>query len=138
MIYQDRVVATSDERTNALVVRGPESVHNQIEKILQIIDQPNNTKELSVIKINHVPATDMAAIMQNLIIYRQKTNPGICVADPKTNKIIICEEPKFIKEMEKLVALIDSKPEYKSPAFVLKLKNARNDRLADILNKISR
>lgn len=131
-----QITITSDERTNALIVRAPENVQTQIQKILAIIDQPKNTKELSIIKINHMPAADMAAIVQNLINFRQKSAPGVCVADPKTNKILLCEEPKFIREMEKLIEAMDRKPEYRSPAFVVRLKNARSDQLAAIVQQI--
>lgn len=138
MFTPAQITITSDERTNALIVRAPESVQAQIQKILEIIDRPKNTKELAVIKIKHVPATDMAMIIQNLINHRQKNDPGVCVADQKTNKIILCEESKFVKEMGAIIDAMDRKPEYRSPAFVARLKNARSDRLADLVNQIAR
>lgn len=133
-LYQINV--TSDERTNSLVVRAPESIQKQIASILEIIDNPKNTKNLIVIKLKHIPANDLSNIIQNLITFKYKENPGICLGDNKTNKIILLEEPKRLEELTKIINDIDTQPKYYSSIFVSKLKNAKADTLANLMNSI--
>lgn len=132
--YQINV--TSDERTNSLIVRAPESIQIQIQKILEIIDNPKNTKTLTIFKINKIPAVDLATIIQNIMNYKYKEFAGICISENKTNKIILLEEPKNINELSDIIKNLDTNTKYQSNSFIYKLKNAKADQLVNILNSI--
>lgn len=136
MIPHIQVKATSLEEKNMLVVKAPESIQKQIEKMLEIIDKPNNNKELTIVKINYIPATDIANIIQNIIRYKNKTNPGISIGDNKTNKIIILESKENLKDFMDIILKLDTKPNQANPIFITKLKNANSTQLSNLLNQI--
>ena len=131
-----QVKATSDERTNSLIVRAPESIQIQIQKILEVIDNPYNTKSLEITKINHIPAQDLSAIIQNVITYKYKSNPGICLGDNKTNKIIILEEPKNLLELREIISKLDTKIIFNDTILIKKLKNANSSQLSNLINNL--
>ena len=131
-----QINATSDERTNSLIIRAPENIHIQIQKVLEVIDNPKNTKNSISIKINNILATDLSLIIQNLINHKYNTNPGICIGDNKTNKLILIEEPKRLQEITKIINDLDTQPKYFSKVFIAKLKNAKADNLSNIVNSI--
>jgi hypothetical protein len=131
-----QITATSDERTNSLIVRAPENIQTQIQKILEVIDNPKNTKTLTIIKIKNIPANDLAIIIQNLITFKFKELAGVCVGENKTNKIILLEEPKNSIEISDIINKIDTNPKYNSNSFIMKLKNSKADKIANIINSI--
>lgn len=136
MIPHIQVKATSLEEKNILVVRAPESIQKQIEKMLEIIDKPNNNKELIIIKLNYIPANDTATILQNIINYKNKNNPGMSIGDAKTNKLIILESKENIKDLNLIVSKLDTKYNQANPIFITKLKNANSTQLSNLLNQI--
>lgn len=125
---------TSDERTNSLIVRAPENIQAQIQKILEVIDNPYNTKSIEIIKINHIPAQDMAQIIQNIINYKYTIKPGLCMGDNKSNKIIILEENKNLIDLKNIVNKLDFKTNQSSNSIIYKLKNAKPDQISSLLN----
>lgn len=130
--YQINV--TSDERTNSLIVRAPDSIQIQIQKILEVIDNPMNTKSVEILKINHIPAQDIAQIIQNVINYKYINKPGICIGDNKSNKIIILEENKNIIDLKNIVNKLDIKTNQSNNSLIYKLKNAKPDQISNLLN----
>lgn len=131
-----QVNATSYEPSNALIVRAPENIQQQIQKILEIIDNPKNTKSLEIIKIEFLPATDISSIIQNVINYKSIKNPGICIGDNKTNKVIILEENKNIIDIKNIIKQLDKKSNINNNILITKLKNANSSQLANLLNSI--
>lgn len=136
MIPHIQVKATSLEEKNMLVVKAPESIQKQIEKMLEIIDKPNNNKELTIVKLNYIPANDTAIILQNIINYKNKNNPGMSIGDNKTNKIIILESKENLKDFMDIILKLDTKPNQANPIFITKLKNANSTQLSNLLNQI--
>lgn len=131
-----QVNATSYEPSNMLIVRAPESIQIQIQKILEVIDNPKNTKSLEIIKLNYLPASDVSLIIQNVINYKYKNNPGISIGEPKTNKLIILEEPKNLIELKNIIKDLDNKSISSNNVVLNKLKNAKSDQIGNILNQI--
>lgn len=131
-----QVNATSYEPSNALIVRAPENIQQQIQKILEIIDNPKNTKSLEIIKIEFLPATDISSIIQNVINYKSIKNPGICIGDNKTNKVIILEENKNIIDIKNIIKQLDKKSNINNNVLITKLKNANSSQLANLLNSL--
>ena len=131
-----QVNATSYEPSNMLIVRAPESIQIQIQKILEVIDNPKNTKSLEIIKLNYLPASDVSLIIQNVINYKYKNNPGISIGEPKTNKLIILEEPKNLIELKNIIKNLDNKSISSNNVVLNKLKNAKADQISNILNQI--
>lgn len=136
MLPHIQVKATSLEEKNILVVKAPESIQKQIEKMLEIIDKPNNNKELTIVKLNYISATDIATIIQNIIGYKNKTNPGIAIGDNKTNKIIILETKENLKDFMDIILKLDNKSNQTNSIFITKLKNANSTQLSNLLNQI--
>ena len=131
-----QVNATSYEPSNVLIVRAPESIQIQIQKILEVIDNPKNTKSLEIIKLNYSSASDVSLIIQNVINYKYKNNPGISIGEPKTNKLIILEEPKNLIELKNIIKDLDNKSISSNNVVLNKLKNAKSDQIGNILNQI--
>lgn len=131
-----QVNATSYEPSNMLIVRAPESIQIQIQKILEVIDNPKNTKSLEIIKLNYLPASDVSLIIQNVINYKYKNNPGISIGEPKTNKLIILEESKNLIELKNIIKDLDNKSISSNNVVLNKLKNAKADQIGNILNQI--
>ena len=119
-----------------LIVRAPESIQIQIQKILEVIDNPKNTKSLEIIKLNYLPASDVSLIIQNVINYKYKNNTGISIGEPKTNKLIILEEPKNLIELKNIIKDLDNKSISSNNVVLNKLKNAKADQIGNILNQI--
>lgn len=131
-----QVNVTSDERTNSLIVRAPENIQIQIQKILEVIDNPKNTKSLEIVKINHIPAQDLSQILQTFITYKYTTNPGICIGENKTNKIIILEDQKNLLELKAIINKLDVKTNSSDTTIIKKLKNANSTQISNILNSL--
>ena len=131
-----QVNATSYEPSNMLIVRAPESIQIQIQKILDVIDNPKNTKSLEIINLNYLSASDVSLIIQNVINYKYKNNPGISIGEPKTNKLIILEEPKNLIELKNIIKDLDNKSISSNNVVLNKLKNAKADQIGNILNQI--
>lgn len=131
-----QINATSDERTNSLIVRAPESIQYQIQKILDVIDNPKNTKSLEITKINYISAKELSQILQTIINYKYTKNPGICIGDDKTNKIILLEEPKNLIELKVLINKLDVKTNSYDTTLIKKLKNSNPIQITNILNNL--
>ena len=71
-----------------------------------------------------------------MIAYKYKTNPGICLGDNKTNKIIILEETKNLSELKEIISKLDTKIILNDTILVKKLKNANSTQLSNLLNNL--
>lgn len=131
-----QIIATSEPNKNILIVKAPEEIQKQIKNMLLILDKPNNNKSLNIQKINYISAVDMAAIVQNIIRYKNNQNPGIAIGDNRTNKIIILENPKIIKDLLEVVKKLDIQKNQFQPAYIIKLKNAKADTIQSLINQI--
>ena len=129
-----QVIATSEPNKNVLIVKAPETIQQQIEKILLVLDSPTNNKELYIRKINYILATDLSTIISNIIRYKNGT--GICVGDTNTNKLIILEEKEKLKDLMYVINKIDQKSNMANSSFIIKLKNAKADQISNLLGGI--
>ena len=129
-----QVIATSEPNKNVLIVKAPETIQQQIEKILLVLDSPTNNKELYIRKINYISATDLSTIISNIIRYKNGT--GICVGDTNTNKLIILEEKEKLKDLMYVINKIDQKSNMANSSFIIKLKNAKADQISNLLGEI--
>ena len=129
-----QVIATSEPNKNVLIVKAPETIQQQIEKILLVLDSPTNNKELYIRKINYISATDLSTIISNIIRYKNGT--GICVGDNNTNKLVILEEKEKLKDLLYVINKIDQKSNMANSSFIIKLKNAKADQISNLLGGI--
>ena len=129
-----QIIATSEPNKNVLIVKAPETIQQQIEKILLVLDSPTNNKELYIRKINYISATDLSTIISNIIRYKNGT--GICVGDTNTNKLIILEEKEKLKDLMYVINKIDQKSNMANSSFIIKLKNAKADQISNLLGGI--
>lgn len=126
-----QVIATSDETKNILVVKAPEEIQSQIKKMIEILDSPTTAKKLYIKKIQYLSATDLATIVNNILRY--KNSSGVCVGEGKTNKIVLLEDENKIKDLVDVINKIDQKSNLSNPSFIIKLKNAKSDNIANLL-----
>lgn len=136
MIPTIQVKATAHEQGNQLIVRAPEEIQKQIEKMLEVLDKPNNRKTLYIRKINYISANDLSIIIQNIIKYKNKPNPGVAISDSRTNKLILLEEPENMADLQNIIEKLDTKTNQAQPVFIIKLKNAKADNIQNLLNQI--
>lgn len=129
-----QVIATSEPDKNVLIVKAPEQIQKQIEKILLVLDSPTNNKELYIKKINYIPASDLAIVISNIIRYKNST--GICVGDYNTNKLVIVEEKEKLKDLLYIINKIDQKTNITNSSFIIKLKNAKADQISKLLGEL--
>lgn len=126
-----QVIATSDETKNILVVKAPEEIQSQIKKMIEILDSPTTSKKLYIKKIQYLSATDLATIINNILKY--KNSSGVCVGENKTNKLVLLEDENKIKDLIDVIIKIDQKSNLSNPSFIIKLKNAKSNNIANLL-----
>jgi hypothetical protein len=73
----------------------------------------------------------LATIVNNILRY--KNSSGVCVGEGKTNKIVLLEDENKIKDLVDVINKIDQKSNLSNPSFIIKLKNAKSDNIANLL-----
>lgn len=129
--------------SNVLVVTDYADNLRRVEKIIKAIDieKPSGTE---VISLKHAIATDMALIVARLT--DQQGQSGVAfdpnervtvLADPVTNSLIVkSKSPSQIRAVRSIVQQLDKAGPAGAGVYVVSLKNAEADALAEILSQI--
>lgn len=144
-------VSQLDDKT--FVVRANKDNTKLIDILIKELDNPKPIMNVKVIPLQYAYSLDLQPLLQN-IMFSLKPNKlntselainrsrwdsnqhGMVLADSNTNQVIIISDDKSISQIEKLIKALDTKTELESNELLIKLKNAKADSLANILNSI--
>lgn len=125
---------------NSILITDYASNIKRIEKIIQSIDTPSNSK-VETIAMQNAQATEVAAIINKIL--DSPANPGvegvakpIVLADPRSNVLLIRGgSPERLAQIQSLASKLDISKSYGN-IWVIPLKNAEASKLAITLRAI--
>ncbi|MDH3438688.1 MAG: type II secretion system secretin GspD [Betaproteobacteria bacterium] len=131
---------TAYNNNNTLVVTDYASNLQRIAKIIDSIDQPNDTDPI-IIKLRHASAIDVAQTISRLLAEPARpADPSrqfTITADARTNSVLArAGDPSRMLRVRQLVAMLDSPTSASGNIHVIYLKNAVAVKLAEVLRAI--
>ncbi|MBX3022414.1 MAG: type II secretion system secretin GspD [Bdellovibrionales bacterium] len=150
--------------TNSLIVSDYGANMDRIMKILEQLDVQGFEEQMEVIRVKYARAKDIADLIQQIINKGEKANQfgsgvprfrpagapdsgggsgaevfSVVVPDERTNSIIVVGNKAGIEKIRRLVARLDypMRPEEQGGFFVVYLRHAEAQPIADMLNGIA-
>ena len=137
--------------TNTLILTETAATIDRMVKIMQQLDQPDSSGELTVLPLRFADAEEVAKICQEIIVEqagatRRRTNNKISttqegsskiVAYTRTNSLIVVASTEDLEKIKGLLLTLDQEPrEEEADINVYYLENADAETLATTLNEI--
>ncbi len=137
--------------TNTLILTETAATIDRMVKIMQQLDQPDSSGELTVLPLRFADAEEVAKICQEVLAEqagtaRRRTNQKISttqegtskiVAYTRTNSLIVVSSTEDLEKIKGLLATLDQEPkEEEADINVYYLENADAETLATTLNEI--
>ena len=137
--------------TNTLILTETAATIDRMVKIMQKLDQPDSSGELTVLPLRFADAEEVAKICQEVLAEqtgtaKKRTNQKISttqegaskiVAYPRTNSLIVVSSSEDLEKIKGLLATLDQEPkEEEADINVYYLENADAETLATTLNEI--
>jgi len=128
---------TAYQNNNTLVVTDYASNLQRIAKIVESIDQPNDSDSI-IIALQHASALDVAQTVNRLLAEpTQATDPTrrfTVAADARSNSVLArANDPARLSRVRQLVAMLDAPTSAAGNIHVIYLKNAQAVKMAEIL-----
>ncbi len=137
--------------TNTLILTETASTIDRMVKIMQQLDKPDSSGELTVLPLRFADAEEVAKICQEVIVNqgtttKRRTNNKISttqegsskiIAYIRTNSLIVVASSEDLEKIKGLLATLDQEPkEEEADINVYYLENADAETLATTLNEI--
>ncbi len=137
--------------TNTLILTETASTIDRMVKIMQQLDQPDSSGELTVLPLRYADAEEVAKICQEIVteqagatqrranqkISTTKEGTSKIIAYPRTNSLIVVSSSEDLDKIKGLLATLDQEPrEEEADINVYYLENADAETLATTLNEI--
>ena len=112
----NKLTIVADERSNRLILKGPEAEREQTRELVRQLDQPFENKGVTqVIQLNYAEATKVAELLSNLIDdkssgskeKKQEQESTKFQADESLNALVVRAEPSVMSDVRNLVAQLD-------------------------------
>ena len=157
------VKASSDDFSNSVIINATKAEHDQIGKIIEQIDRQTDQPQRSqVFTLKYANATDMAPVIQNVLVsnaprgrggagvqnvpidqrFQQaarlggtQASFGTVAAETRTNTLVVTATTENMEIVTKVIEQLDKPVKFENGAFVVTLKNARADAIAQVLNQ---
>lgn len=133
------VVIIPDEGSNSVVVSASQDDHQMIRKVLDSIDVTSTlSRQMEVIPLAEARAETVADTLTDLIEAQQGDLEGgfAVVPEERTNSLIVFASPDLMKHVGKVIDDIDNtRPKREMQMSVIRLRNAKAEELADLLNE---
>jgi general secretion pathway protein D len=126
--------------TNALVISDRAANIRRLVEVIQRIDRPDGG-EVEVIRLNHASATEVIKVVNSLMGTGQRGQDlGERVqlaADERTNSVLMSGDSEARLRVRALVAQLDTPMETMGNAYVIYLRYAQAEELAEVLQGVS-
>jgi type II secretory pathway component GspD/PulD (secretin) len=129
----------ADERTNALLVTAAEAQHAEVKRILETADASTEDKSLEtrIIALQQAAPATVQKIVEEVVIggdpaRKEKIRLS---TDESSNLFVVRANPETIKEVERIVAEVDSTATAGLPVRSIKLERADAQQVATALQK---
>lgn len=130
--------ASSEDYSNSLIIYTTDTYHKQVSDLLKTLDVDTTTKiETYVHKLNYISAPDFSQIVLNVLSHTKDTNYN-CVPETRTNSVILMCSEKQNENIKLLIKTLDVKSDIIDSQFIYKLKNAKADEIANLLQQLKR
>lgn len=106
------ILLVAISRQNSILVAGPKSAMDQVEKIIRMLDVPNSPNAQPVIiTLKRANATRVATTITNFYQQRFLDSPGQndvrITPDTRLNSLIVFASPEDVREIQSLVEFFD-------------------------------
>lgn len=158
-----KVVAVADERSNSLVVSGPEDLMLAVEQLVAEMDMNvSDFTEVRVFPLENADAMELAEIITELYEEAEEASSGsrssggrggafsgrnqsnssqrsleqgavVAVGDPRTNALLVSAGRESMMQIAELIGRLDASAAKKERVFVYSLEHADVDNVAAIL-----
>ncbi len=132
---QGRVLVTSLEKPNSLLLIGWGEALQTIRKLIRKLDQPVSPEsQLQVFVLENARPEQLAAILTQFFAARQGLGTQVnVVPDPRSDSLIVHASPRDMEEIGLLIKKLDTEPAKVNQAKIFKLSNAMSDDVAQTL-----
>lgn len=157
------VRASADDYSNSVIVNAPGREQDQVSRLIESLDkQTDEPQKAKVFPLKYASATDMAAIVQNVLVSNAPRGRGgigtqnvpidqrfqaaarfgsaqaafgQVVAEARTNSLVVTATPDNLAIVEKVIQELDKEVTFENSSFVITLENARADLVSNLLNQ---
>ncbi|HVK06200.1 MAG TPA: secretin N-terminal domain-containing protein, partial [Armatimonadaceae bacterium] len=160
------VRASADDFSNSVIVNAPSREQEQVQRLIEQIDkQTEQPQQSRVFNLQFASATDLAPVVQNVLIsnvprgrggFSASTGTpidqrfggggaarfgaaasaiGTVVPELRTNALVVTTTADNLATIEKVIEELDKEVEFENSSFVVTLENARADQMATLLNQ---
>lgn len=137
-LFNQNFRASHDLYSNSLIVNADVERHSQIVLILKQIDIDSRSSFVNkIFNLKYIPAQDLRLILNNILAkWDNGSNQSYISIDTRTNSLIVHSDR--VNELSVLVKSLDVRAEIRDSAFVERLKNAKAEDVANLINQLSR
>jgi type II secretion system protein D len=151
-----RVIASSDDRTNTLVVTAPQETLKVIDNLVKLLDaSPSASKNMRVYQLQYADASAAVKLIQSVYptqppvstsgaapktpLSAEEIHRNLAInaaADDRTNTLVVNAPPDVLQVIDGIVKQLDSNPSSEETFFIYRLKNAQAVNLEIVLNQM--
>ena len=129
----------ADDGSNTLIVTASPEDHKMVEHLVGLLDRASTIAEqMHVIRLEHAKAEPMADMLESLMEEQQGDARGgfTIVPEPRTNALLVWASPDLLRNIRTIVTELDNtRPKAEMAMRVFKLRNAKAEDLADLLDE---
>lgn len=109
-IVPDGASVSVDTRSNALLVRGPQSLRDQVRILSGRLDAQQTSQQSRVLQVNYADAAQLADVVLRSFQGADGTSDIRIVPEPGTNSLLISAPSDNIHEIVAMVGHLDRRP----------------------------
>ena len=126
--------AVGDIHSNNLIVLTTNDYHKQVKEILAKIDVFDGPKlQTKIFKLKYLDASQFVPLAVRIL-----PTGSSCMANVRTNSLIVSAEQNYIEDLEKVLTKIDVRVINVDSVNIEKLKNANVSQLSDLIRQITK
>lgn len=144
---QPTLSVVRDEKNNALIVRGSELQHQEVERIIKSIDvEGNDPRTLKEYSLEFTNADEVASIIRNILGHSQSRHRGrqppqstrdeLITVDRNSNTLMVLAQSEGHKKIKELVLSMDKESKEKKITQYYKLQHAKPEDVAKNLREL--
>lgn len=128
--------ASFETYSNILIVYAPAKTQEQVRSMIFALDVNNQTySSTRVFKLEYVYASELSVIVSNVIRLMDQGN-SVTSYDYRTNSLIVTASNDSLVYTQMLIDKLDTKLVFENRTFIVKLKSARSQELANLIRSL--
>ncbi|HZO56709.1 MAG TPA: secretin N-terminal domain-containing protein, partial [Bryobacteraceae bacterium] len=141
---EPKMTVVAEPRTRSIIVRAKPTEFTLLESLINQLDSPGATPELSyrLIPLTNAPPEDVVPLVREMVSQLRLLRPGdplTVTPDPRSDSLLVIAQAGTLEQLEKIIRSFDTPSPYaEAEVLVVTLKQANAPQLASILQSMLR